>query len=206
MAPVFLFAHGAGAGAGSDWMRGWAGRLGSLGRVETFEYPYMRAGKKRPDRLPQLIEAHREALAGARQGHTGPVVLAGKSMGSRVGCHLALEEPVDALVCFGYPLVGAGKTHPVRDQVLLDLRTPILFIQGTRDALCPLDRLADVRRRMTAPNELVVVDEGDHSLRITKRRAKREGITQADVDAQITAAAQAFLKRWAEASVRRHEP
>jgi uncharacterized protein len=206
MAPLLLFAHGAGAGAGSDWMRGWAERLGALGRVETFEYPYMRAGKKRPDRLPALIEAHREALARATQGHDGPVVLAGKSMGSRVGCHVSLEEPVDALVCFGYPLVGAGKTRPVRDQVLLDLQTPILFIQGTRDALCPLDRLADVRTRMSAPSELVVVDEGDHSLRITQRRAKREGITQADVDAQITAAVHAFLKRWAEGSLRPHGP
>jgi uncharacterized protein len=195
MAPHLLFAHGAGAGAGSEWMRGWAARLRALGRVETFEYPYMRAGKKRPDRLPTLIEAHREALARARQGHTGPVVLAGKSMGSRVGCHLSLEEPVDALVCFGYPLVGAGKTRPVRDQVLLDLQTPILFIQGTRDALCPLDRLADVRRRMTAPNELVVVDEGDHSLRITQRRAKREGITQDDVDAQILERIRRFVGR-----------
>lgn len=193
MPPLLLFAPGAGAGASSEWMRGWAGRLSKLGPVATLDYPYMRAGRKRPDRLPVLIEAHHEALARAREGHAGPVVLAGKSMGSRVGCHVALQAPVDALVCFGYPLVSAGKSRTVRDGVLLDLRTPVLFIQGTRDRLCPLDQLEAVRRRMTAPSDLVVVEEGDHSLRITQRRAKREGITQAEVDEEILASIRRFL-------------
>ena len=55
----------------------------------------------------------------------------------------------------------------MRDQVLLALRTPILFVQGTRDPLCPLDKLAAVRNAMTCDRDLHVVESGDHSLKIT---------------------------------------
>jgi uncharacterized protein len=175
-------------------MRGWARRLESLGRVVTFDYPYMREGRGRPDPLPRLIECHREALTLARKEGDSPLLLVGKSMGSRVGCHLALEEPVDGLVCLGYPLVSPGKRRAVRDQVLLALTTPVLFVQGTRDRLCPLEDLAHVRARMRAPNELVVVDDGDHSLLITRRRERREGVTQAGVDARIAEAVGAFVR------------
>ena len=135
-------------------------------------------------RLPTLIAAHQAALA----GRPGEVILVGKSMGSRVGCHVAVADParVRALVCFGYPLVGAGKKKPVRDEVLKQLRTPILFIQGTRDPLCPLERLQAVREPMTAPNQLFVVDGGDHSLDVGKRK-------QAAADAAILAAIGAFV-------------
>ena len=62
------------------------------------------------------------------------------------GCHLSLEERPLALVCFGYPLQSAGKSRALRDEVLLALRAPILFIQGTRDTLCPLELLDEVRK------------------------------------------------------------
>ncbi|TNE92211.1 MAG: alpha/beta hydrolase [Deltaproteobacteria bacterium] len=189
---LILFAHGAGAGSSSEWMQSWAARLGELGRVVPFDYPYMAAGKKAPNRLPQLIEAHREVLRRERR-EGEKVVLAGKSMGSRVGCHLSLEEPVDALVCLGYPLVGMGKKRAVRDQVLVDLRTPVLFVQGTRDNLCPLDTLAEVRERMTAPSSLHVVDTGNHSLQVTKGWMKQTGLTQEDADVSALAAIREFL-------------
>ncbi len=91
--PVIVFAHGAGAPTASPWMQRWAQRLGVLGTVVPFDYPYMRQQRKAPDKLPVLVAAHREALAQARgqAGAGAPVVLAGKSMGSRVGCHLAVE-------------------------------------------------------------------------------------------------------------------
>jgi predicted alpha/beta-hydrolase family hydrolase len=149
-------------------MRAWAQRLSEIGEVQTFDYPYQVARRRRPDPLPQLIAAHREAIAKARSGWDGPLILAGKSMGSRIGCHASLEERVDALVCFGYPLRAAG-SGKLRDQVLLELRTPILFLQGTRDELCPLDLLAEVRPRMTARNTLHVVEGGDHSLQVLKK-------------------------------------
>jgi len=191
--PLFLLAHGAGAGSGHPWMRAWRRRLEGLGPVVAFDYPYVRAGRRRPDPLPRLLEAHREALRRARQRRRRPVVLVGKSMGGRVGCHLALEEPVHAVVCLGYPLVGAGRTARVRDEVLLALRVPILFVQGTRDRLCPLERLEDVRRRMRAAHALHVVETGDHSLQATRRSLRAAGESQDDVDERILGALRRFL-------------
>jgi predicted alpha/beta-hydrolase family hydrolase len=175
-------------------MGDFARLLASMGSVHAFDYDYAREGRKRPDTMPKLMQAHRAALADLRARHDGPIVLAGKSMGGRIGCHLACEENVDAVICLGYPLCGAGNPDKLRDAVLLALRTPILFAQGTRDALCPLDLLAQTRQRMTAPNELHVLDGGDHSLLVGKTQLKREGQTQADVDARLAAAIAAFLQ------------
>ena len=190
--PLLLFAPGAGAPSTSPWMQAWARRLAGLGEVVTFDYPYALAGRRRPDRQPVLVEAHRAALHEAARRHPGPVVFAGKSMGSRMGCHLALDEPPRALVCFGYPLVGAS--GGVRDEVLLAMVTPILFVQGTRDSLCPLDRLEAVRARMQAPSVLHVVDGGDHSLTLTKTRLRELGLTQDGVDLQIEAVVAEFVR------------
>jgi predicted alpha/beta-hydrolase family hydrolase len=89
-------------------MQRWKTRLGAIGDVEAFDYRYMREGRKRPDPLPQLIEAHREALAQARGSTSARTILIGKSMGGRIGCHVSLEEKVDGLVCLGYPLCAMG--------------------------------------------------------------------------------------------------
>lgn len=193
MKPLLLFAHGAGLPSTSPWMAHWAGLLAGVGRVERFDYPYMAAGRKRPDRQPVLVEAHREALARHRKPGE-PVVLIGKSMGSRMGCHLALEESVEAVVCLGYPLAGMGRTDRLRDAVLLEQRQPVLFVQGTRDKLCPLDLLEPIRSRMTVPTALHVVETGDHSLLVTRTWSKQTGLTQDDVDAAAVDAIRAFLR------------
>lgn len=196
MATGFLFAHGAGAPSSSAWMRRFATLLGELGRVRTFDYPYLRdrgsRGRKAPDKLDDLIAAHQLEL-GALRGDLEPgdrVVLAGKSMGSRVGCHLSLIEPVSGLVCFGYPL--RSQSGKLRDEVLLALRAPVLFVQGTRDALCPLDELERVRPRMQAPSELFVVESGDHSLEVTKTSLKQRATTQAEVEQAIQSVVRRF--------------
>jgi predicted alpha/beta-hydrolase family hydrolase len=193
---VILFAHGAGAPSSSAWMVGWKKRLGSIAPVATFDYPYMRERRKAPDPLPKLVAAHREALATALALHDGPAVLAGKSMGSRVSCHVALEDPnAKALVCLGYPLSSPGKRNALRDEVLIGLKVPILFVQGTRDSLCPLDLLEGVRKRMQAPSELYVVDGGDHSLVVSASKLKAAGETQSDSDARVLAAIKQFLDK-----------
>ena len=154
MRPLLLFAPGAGAPSSHQWMQHWSELLNAIGDVRTFDYRYMLAGSRRPDPLPKLIAAHRAALADARASHAGPVVLIGKSMGGRIGCHVSLEEPVARLVCLGYPLCGGGDPAKLRDKVLRELTTPILFVQGTRDVLCALPLLNDVRQQMSAPNRL----------------------------------------------------
>lgn len=197
--PLVLFAPGAGAPSTSQWMTNWKERLSSIGVVVPLDYPYMRAGRRSPDPLPRLVEAHKDALRRARTEHPGPVVLVGKSMGGRVGCHVALEEPVSCVICLGYPLKGAGKAAALRDAVLFSIRVPILFVQGTRDPLCPLDLLDGVRHKMTAPNGLEIVTDGNHSLEVTRTALKARGETQADVDARVLAAIRSFVRVHARA-------
>lgn len=189
--PLFLFAPGAGAPSSHPWMQRWKERLSTAGDVEVFDYPYMEQGRRRPDPLPQLIAAHRQALAAARRGRF--VILIGKSMGGRIGCHVALEEDVAGVVCLGYPLCGGGDPSKLRDKVLRASTTPILFVQGTRDSLCPLDLLESVRAEMTAPTFLHVVEGGDHSLQVLKRQLAAAGDTQEQVDGRILEAITKFI-------------
>jgi len=175
-------------------MQAWATRLGSLGVVETFDYPYMQGAKRAPDPQPVLIRAHLAAINDAQARHPDhELILIGKSMGSRIGCHAALEHSVKKLICLGYPLVAPGDSGKVRDQVLLELDTPVLFVQGTRDPLCPLEHLSQVRQKMHAPSKLFVVDAGDHSLQVTKTQLKQSGEDQAAVDTRILHVIQHFV-------------
>jgi predicted alpha/beta-hydrolase family hydrolase len=178
-------------------MQNWKRCLSEIGEVETFDYDYVRAGRKRPDPLPQLIAAHRKALEAAREKHQpDSTFLIGKSMGGRIGCHVSLEEKVDGLVCLGYPLCAMGDRTKLRDEVLRALTMPILFVQGTRDALCPLDLLERVRGEIKAPNCLHVVEGGDHSLRVPKRQLQTTGETQPNIDQRILSAIAGFVDQW----------
>jgi hypothetical protein len=175
-------------------MQNWQRRLSKLGEVETFDYDYIRAGRKRPDSLPQLIAAHRAALRGAREKHQPDTTfLMGKSMGGRIGCHVSLEEKVDGLVCLGYPLCAMGDHTKLRDEVLHALTTSVLFVQGTRDSLCPLDLLERVRTEMKTGNFLHVVEGGDHSLRVPNRQLQAIGETQEEVDQRAFGAVAGFI-------------
>ena len=173
-------------------MQGWKQRLAQLGDVLTFDYNYMIQGRRRPDSLPQLIATHRNALGTLRTRTSGPLFLIGKSMGGRIGCHVVLEDNVSGLICLGYPLCAMGDRKKLRDEVLLGLRTPILFVQGTRDVLCPLDLLESIRPKMTAQNFLHVVEGGDHSLLVRKKDLGNE--TQDDIDQKILRAINEFVR------------
>jgi len=191
---LILFAPGAGAPSSHPWMQNWKRRLSEIGQIETFDYDYMRAGRKRPDSLPQLIAAHRKALQAAREKHQpDSTFLIGKSMGGRIGCHVSLDEKVDGLVCLGYPLCAMGNRTKLRAEVLRALTRPVLFVQGARDALCPLDLLERVRPEMKAANFLHVVDGGDHTLRVPKRQLQATSEMQEDVDQRIFQAITAFV-------------
>jgi predicted alpha/beta-hydrolase family hydrolase len=174
-------------------MQRWHGLLTTLGEVRAFDYPYMQEGRRRPDPRPQLIAAHRRALIETRRDTA--TFLIGKSMGGRMGCHVALEEKVEGVICLGYPLCGGGDRAKLRDEVLRALRTPILFVQGTRDSLCPLELLERVRAEMTARTSLHVVEGGDHSLMVTKRQLAASGQSQEEVDRRILEAITRFVAK-----------
>jgi predicted alpha/beta-hydrolase family hydrolase len=80
------------------------------------------------------------------------------------------------------------------------LTAPILFVQGTRDSLCPLDLLERVRTEMKAPNFLRTVEGGDHSLLISKRVLRATGETQENVDQRILEAIAGFVDQLAIAA------
>jgi predicted alpha/beta-hydrolase family hydrolase len=199
--PTFLFAPGAGAPSSHPWMQRWKERLSAVGDVVPFDYPYLQERRKRPDPLPQLIAGHRQALADARSRAAGPVFLIGKSMGGRIGCHVALEETVAGVICFGYPLRGGGDPAKLRDKVLRELKTPLLLVQGTRDSLCPLDLLQKVLADMDVQSSLHIVEGGDHSLQVLKRQLQKAGETQEQVDEKILAAIALFVGRFCETPV-----
>src|SRR2546421_10225495 len=155
MKSFFLFAPGAGAPSTHPWMQKWKHYLESIGEVTLFDYDYMREGRRRPDPLPQLIAAHRQALQERREAAaSGQVFLIGKSMGGRIGCHVSLEEKVGGLVCLGYPLCGGGDRTKLRDKGLSGVQTPNFFVQGTRDSLFPAEMLQEVRSQIEAANLL----------------------------------------------------
>jgi predicted alpha/beta-hydrolase family hydrolase len=194
MKRLILLAPGAGAPSSHPWIQNWKQRLSGMGVVETFDYDYMRGRRRRPDPLAQLIAAHRKALQAAREKHQPDrTILIGKSMGGRIGCHVSLEEKVDGVVCLGYPLCAMGDRTKLRDEVLRALTTPILFVQGTRDALCPPDLLERVRGEMKISNLLHVVEGGNHSLRVPKRQLEAKGETQGEIDQRILKAIGKFV-------------
>ncbi len=168
-----LLAHGAGAGQDHPWMTTVADGLAVEGLcVMTFNYRYTEAGRKSPDRLPTLLEVHR-AAADALAERCERVVLAGKSMGGRVGSHLAGDEgwPAAGLVYYGYPLVAIGKTEPRPTDHLERIGAPQLFFSGTRDRLGPTELIKTVALSLSDAT-VIVVEDGDHSFRVPKRADK----------------------------------
>ncbi len=168
-----LLAHGAGAGQDHPWMTFVRDRLAGRGlTVMTFNYAYTEAGRRSPDRMPKLLAVHR-AAADRLSTYTDRVVLAGKSMGGRVGSHLAGDASWEAaaMVYFGYPLVPMGKGEPRPTDHLQRIEAPQLFVAGTRDRLSPPPLIEPLARSVPA-GDFLQVDDGDHSLRVPKRAGR----------------------------------
>ena len=154
-------------------------------------------GRNQPDPLKELIQAHREAIEDAKKDGD-KVVLIGKSMGSRVSCHVSLEDgvTVDGIVCLGYPLQAQGRrVRGTRDEVLRELRSPVMFVQGTRDRMCPIRSLDAIRQDLEVPNYIHVVEGGDHSLIVRKTQLDELGKKQEDLDRAAVDAIKAFLDK-----------
>ncbi len=183
-----LLAHGAGAGQDHAFMVTLRSELADAGlAVMTFNYAYTEAGRKAPDRLPKLLAVH-AAAAERLAGYVDRVYLGGKSMGGRVGSHLAGDEawPAAGLIYYGYPLVAMGKTEP-RDTSHLDrISAPQLFFAGTRDRLSPPDLIRPLAARLPDATAEVVPD-GDHSFKVPKRSGRSHDEVIADLAAKTAA-------------------
>ena len=168
---VVVLGHGAGAGLDSEFMVAMAIGLGAAGlRVCRFNFVYMERGRKPPDRQPVLEETFRAVVDEVGALHPGrDLVLGGKSMGGRIASHVAASGArADALVFLGYPLHPPGRPDRLRAVHLAEIQAPMLFVEGTRDPFCPLDTLEEVRRGLPARTDVLVVDDGDHSLKVRR--------------------------------------
>ena len=202
---LIVFAHGAGDDSASPWMVRWSAALRTLATVHTFDYP-------RICKAEQQAAFHAGQIETAAKAHPClPIVLAGKSYGSRVGMHAYLELPPDVqrrvagFICFGYPLVGGGKKEPLRDAIVSRMGAsamPVFFAVGTRDTMSPIDTLRDVLKKAALPPTSVIKEiyTGDHSLTILKRppaddaRAKAlPWPSQAEIDADLLASIRRYV-------------
>jgi hypothetical protein len=194
-APLLVLAHGAGAGERHPWMRTVAGGLAAHGiSVVTFEFPYMKDKRSRPDAAPVLEGAFAEVWRDVtREFSSGHAAFAGgKSMGGRIASQAAaanvLSPPPAGLVFFGYPLHPPGAPGTRRDRHLSAVKAPMLFLHGTRDPFGDPDEMRDLVSRL--PTSLLhVVAGGDHSLVATKR----EDPSGRSVDAAVAVAARWML-------------
>jgi predicted alpha/beta-hydrolase family hydrolase len=166
---VLVLGHGAGSGMGSPFMQGFAEAIGGLGIATLrFDFPYMQAGRRAPDRAPVLLEAWGEAFAAGVEGAAGrPVLAGGKSMGGRIASMAVAEGmPAAGLVFLGYPLHPPGRPDRIRDAHLDAVPVPMLFLQGTRDTFARPELLAAVLARLRPRAELVTIEGGNHSFRV----------------------------------------
>jgi uncharacterized protein len=160
-----LLAHGAGTNQEHPFMTSLRDGLAAEGHtVMTFNYPYTERGSKSPDRAERLVEVHR-AAAEFLDSRVDHLFLAGRSMGGRMATYLVAEGfSADGVILYAYPLHPAGQEDRLRVAHFQDVHVPLLFFQGTRDALSRME-LFD-RHIRSLPNATIEMLEGaSHSFR-----------------------------------------
>jgi uncharacterized protein len=159
---TLVLAHGAGAGQRHPWMCGFAEALAARGiDVLTFDFLYVAAGRRAPDRNDKLEACWRAALDVAKDEWSGRVpFVGGKSMGGRIASQLAAAGVGCAgLVCLGYPLHPPKQPEKLRTAHLPRLTLPTLVVQGKRD---PFGTPEELRAHFPPAVEIVAV-AGGHS-------------------------------------------
>jgi predicted alpha/beta-hydrolase family hydrolase len=189
----YVLAHGAGAGMTHPAMEAVAVELGERG-IATLRYPfpYMERGSKRPD-PPALCHAAVRAAV-ARAGETKlPLIAGGRSFGGRMTSRAQARSPlpeVRGLAFLGFPLHPAGKPSDDRAEHLSDVTIPMLFLQGTRDALAELSLLRPLVQRLGKHATLTLFDDADHSFHVPAKTGRKD----ADVRREMLDALAAWTK------------
>ena len=176
---LLVMAHGAGAGMRHRFMEDAAARLAELGVATLrYQFPYMEKRIKRPDSESTLTDTVRAAVATARKlAGELPLFAGGKSMGGRMTSLAASKQALDGvagLIYFGFPLHAAGNPGAERGAHLAEVELPMLFLQGSRDALADLKLLRPLCRKLGKRIELFVINGGDHSFHMLKSSGKSD--------------------------------
>ena len=182
----YVLAHGAGAGMAHPFMAAIANALARHGIATLrYQFPYMEQRSKRPDPPKVAQAAVRAAAAEAMRRLPGiPLFAGGKSFGGRMTSQAQAVSPlpeVRGLVFLGFPLHPAGRPSDERGAHLFDVRIPMLFLQGTRDALAELSLLQPLVRRLGTRVRLKLFEDADHSFHVPAR----SGVRDSDVIAQM---------------------
>jgi len=182
----YVLAHGAGAGMEHPSMRAVAAGLADL-RIATlrYQFPYMERGSRRPDAPPLCHATVRAAVAAAAQLAPGlPLAAGGRSFGGRMTSQAQAIEPlagVRGLAFLGFPLHPAGEPSDARARHLAQVSIPMLFLQGTRDALAERSLIEALIARLGPRATLSLIEEADHSFHV----AKSSGRTDAQVRSEV---------------------
>jgi predicted alpha/beta-hydrolase family hydrolase len=170
---LLILAHGAGAGMRHRFMEQVAVKLAAA-TVATlrYQFPYMEKRTKRPDTEAVLTDTVRAAVLAAKKAAGDlPLFAGGKSMGGRMTSLAAARQPLEGvrgLIFFGFPLHAAGRPGAERGAHLADVALPMLFLQGSRDALAELKLLKPLCANLGKRAELFIVAGGDHSFHVMK--------------------------------------
>lgn len=175
----YVFAHGAGAGMQHAFMAALAERLAARGvAVLRFQFPFMEQGSRRPD-TPAVAQATVRAAVdeAARRLPGVPLFAGGKSFGGRMTSQAQAAAPlagVRGLVFVGFPLHPAGKPSTDRAAHLAQVQVPMLFLQGTRDALAEMPLVREVTQPLGARTTLHVVEGADHAFHVLARSGRTD--------------------------------
>jgi hypothetical protein len=193
---LYLFAHGAGAGMRHPFMEAASHALAAR-RIATlrYEFPYMAAGRRMPDRRSTLVDTVRAAARTAADlAPDLPLLAGGKSMGGRMTSTAAADQTlagVQGIVFHGFPLHRPGDESDARADHLSDVALPMLFLQGTRDRLAELERVRRVCSRLGPRATLHVVEGADHGFSVLKR----SGRTDTDVQEEMADAVAGWVRQ-----------
>jgi len=175
----YVFAHGAGAGMDHAFMEAIARGLAEHGIASLrFNFPFMEQGSKRPDSPAVAHAAIRAAVAeAARRMPSVPLFAGGKSYGGRMSTQAQAAEPlpgVKGIVLVGFPLHPAGKPSTERAAHLADVKLPMLFLQGTRDALADLELITQTTASLGKKATLHAVHGADHAFHVLVRSGRTD--------------------------------
>jgi predicted alpha/beta-hydrolase family hydrolase len=173
----YVLAHGAGAGMEHPFMRAVAAGLAERGVATLrYQFPYMERGARRPD-PPALCHATvRAAVAECARRVPGlPLIAGGRSFGGRMSSQAQAQAPlpdVRGLAFLGFPLHPAGRPSDTRAEHLARVRIPLLFLQGTRDALAERALLEPLLARLGARASVSWLKDADHSFHVGARSGR----------------------------------
>jgi len=181
----FVFAHGAGAGMAHPFMAAVAAGLAERGIASLrYQFPYMEKGGKRPDPPKVAHAAVRAAVAEARRQFDVPLIAGGKSFGGRMTAQAQAAAPLEGvagLAFLGFPLHPAKRPSRERAKHLSDVRIPMLFLQGTRDALADLGELEPVCAALESRATLKLFADADHSFHVPARTGRKDAEVRAEM-------------------------